>query len=236
LYRSESAYNLVGVNNQPLRIIGLMKLNASFGAEPHYIEVVVVDGAEDQVLFSQQRLGELGSTVYKSSPHGQELTIVGTAYAQVPGEGHWMPAVVRPHQMNNCLTAPDDPMVGDELVSDRIQDQTRDFQRPGTTRTYLVRSAVEDARDEDNMDHWRKLGQHAVLMLKRIETNNRIRDMTQVRTGLRKPGGHPDFIVCPWPGGAAYTWKRALAVRSIPAPEHYGFELDITGEILLQQH
>ncbi len=128
----------------------------SFGAEPHNIEVVIVDGAEDQVLFSQQRLGSLGRTLYESSPQGQELTIVGTAYAQVSGQGCWMPAVVRPYKMNHCLTVPDDPMTEDELVSDRIQDQTRDFQRPRSKKAYLVCSAIEDATKSTAGGSWHK--------------------------------------------------------------------------------
>jgi hypothetical protein len=140
VYRAESTYNLVGVNNKPLSVIGVIHLTVLFGAKPHNIEVVIVDGAEDQVLFSQQCLGSLGRTLYESSPQGQELTIVRTAYAQVSGQGCWMPAVVRPYKMNHCLMVPEDLLTEDELVSDWIQDQTRDFQRPQSNKTYLVRS------------------------------------------------------------------------------------------------
>jgi hypothetical protein len=206
--QAETMYNLVGVNNRPLSVIGVIHLTVSFGAEPHNIEVVVVDGAENQVLFSQQRLGSLGHTLYKSSPQGQELTIVGTAYAQAPGQGCWMPAVVRPYKMNHCLTVPEDPMTEDELVSDRIRDQTREFQRPRSNKTYLVRSAIEDAREEDEVDRWRKLAQGAVLMLKRIEKDTQIDELTRVWTVLRKPGGYPEFPVFPWPGSPGY--KRLI--------------------------
>ncbi len=171
----------------------------SFGAKPHNIEVVIVDRAEDQVLFSQQRLGSLGHTLYESSLQGQELTIVGTAYAQVSGQGCWMPAVVRPYKMNHCLTVPED-----ELVLDWIQDQMRDFQQLRSNKTYLVHSAIE----EDEVNRWRKLAQGAVLMLKWIDKDTWIDELTRVWTVLRKPGGYPEFPVFPWPGGPGY--KRLI--------------------------
>ncbi len=99
--QAETTYNLVGVNNRPLSVIGVIHLTVSFGAEPHNIEVVVVDGAENQVLFSQQRLGSLRRTLHESSPQGQELTIIGTAYAQVPGQGCWMPAVIQDEPLSH---------------------------------------------------------------------------------------------------------------------------------------
>ncbi len=73
---------------------------------------------------------------------------------------------------------------------------------------YLVHSAIEDARKEDEVDRWRKLAQGAVLMLKRIEKETRINELTRVRTVLRKPGGYPEFPVFPWPGGLGY--KRLI--------------------------
>ncbi len=136
VYRAESMYNLVGVNNKPLSVIGVIHLTVLFGNKPHNIEVVIVDGAEDQVLFNQQHLRSLRCTLYESSPQGQELTIIGTAYTQVSGQGCWMPAVVNPYKMNHCLMIPED-----KLVLDRIQDQTRDFQRLRSNKTYLVHSA-----------------------------------------------------------------------------------------------
>jgi hypothetical protein len=150
-------------------------------------------------------------------------------------------------------------MTEDELVSDRIRDQTREFQRPRSNKTYLVRSAIEDAREEDKVDCWRKLAQGAVLMLKRIEKDTRIDELTCVRMVLRKPGGYPEFPVFPWPGGpgykrlipsverrkgfqpkwhdveedTGYTPKRAAVVHRMIAPAGYQFELDLLGELLL---
>jgi hypothetical protein len=96
-------------------------------------------------------------------------------------------------------------------------------------------------------------------MLKRIEKDTRIEELTCVWTVLRKPGGYPEFPVFPWPSGpgykrripsverrrgfppksrdvkedTGYTPKRAAIVHCMIAPAGYQLELDLSGELLL---
>jgi hypothetical protein len=49
-------------------------------------------------------------------------------------------------------------------------------------------------------------------MLKWIERDTHIEELTCVPTVLRKPGDYPEFAVFPWPGGPGYK-------RRIPSVE-----------------